>query len=130
MPPRVPKAPNVPVAAATAVSVATRLKPFGLAAAELQLTKDLEVPVNQTVVLDASDQKLARQLTQLTPKTINDLKAWIGVPDAAFAHPAAPVARPPMTVLPVHEAYTPEQSKTLHAVARDYIFGNSAAVSL
>ena len=125
--PRLPKVPRVPAPAAP-VSVATRLKPFGLAAAKLQLTNNLEVPVNQTVVLDAADRKLAKQLTQLTPKTIDDLKAWMGVPDAAFAHPAAPVAHP-MAVLPVHDAYVPEQSKTLHALARAYIFGDSRAVS-
>jgi hypothetical protein len=124
--PKLPKAPRVPVA--TKVSLATRLKPYGLAAAKVQLTNNLEVPANQTVVLDAADQKLAQQLTRLTPKTIDDLKAWIGVPDAVFAHPATPVP-PPTTILPVHDAYTPEQSTTLHAAARAYIFGNSAAVS-
>jgi hypothetical protein len=127
--PKLPRVPRVPVAAAApTVSVATRLKPFGLSAAKLQLSNDLEVPVNQTVVLSASDKKLAAQVTRLTPKTIGDLKTWIGVPDSVFAHPAVP-APPPMAVLPVHTAYTPDQSKTLHVVARNYIFGNSGAVS-
>lgn len=125
--PKPPKTSKVPAASA-AVSLAARLKPFGLNASKLHLTSDLEVPANQTVVLDAADQKLARQLTVLTPKTIDDLKEWIGVPDAAFAAPAAPMMRS-LTVLPVHDAYTPEQNVTLHAMARDYIFGHSAAVT-
>jgi len=121
-----PKPPKAPVEAPT-VSVAARLKPFGLVAAKLSLTNDLEVPANQTVVLDASDQKLSKQLSRLTPKTIDDVKAWIGVPDAAVARPYAPVARP-MTVLAVHDTYPPEQSAAFHGVARDYIFGHSASV--
>ncbi len=34
-----------------------------------------------------------------------------------------------MSILPVHDNYTLAESTTLHAVARDYIFGNSAAVN-
>jgi hypothetical protein len=124
---RVPKIAGVPVAAA-AVPVATRLKRFGLAGAKLQVNNDLEVPANQTVVLDATDKKFASQVSQITPKNIDDLKAWIGVPDAAFAEPAVPAVSP-LTILPVHDAYTPEQSTTLHAIARAYIFGHSGAVS-
>jgi hypothetical protein len=127
MPPRTSIVAKVPVATAPA-PVAARLKTFGLSAAKLQLTNNLEVPMNQTVTLDASDQKLAAQLARATPKTIDDLKTWLGVPDAAFTQAAAPVARP-MAVLPVHEAYTPDQSAALYGVARAYIFGNSAAVS-
>jgi len=127
MPPRVPTVAKVPVAAVS-VSAAARLKPFGLVATKVPLTNNLEVPVNQTVTLDAADQKLAKQVTRLTPKTIDDVKAWVGVPDAAFAHPVTPITTP-STVLPVHDAYTPDQTATLYAVARNYIFGHSSAVS-
>jgi hypothetical protein len=129
--PRLPKVAKAgAVTAAASVPVATRLKPFGLAPAHLQLTNDLEVPANQTVVLDAADPKYAKQVSQLTPKTIDDLKTWIGIPDTAFAQTAAPApAEAPLTVLPVHEAYLPQQSAALYGVARNYIFGNSNVVS-
>src|ERR1035437_1021524 len=127
MPPRTSIVAKVPAAPAVS-SVATRLKTFGLSAAKLQLTNDLEVPTNQTVTLDAADQKLSKQLSRLTPNSIDDLKEWLGVPDAAFAHSAAAITRP-IAIMPVHEAYTPDQSATLYSVARDYVFGNSSAVS-
>jgi hypothetical protein len=104
------------------------LKPFGLAAAKLQLTNDLEVSANQTQVVDATDQKFAKQVSRLTPETIGDLKTWIGVPDAAFAQPTAIVAQP-RTIIPVRESYGPEHTKAFYALARNYIFGHSATVS-
>ncbi len=124
--PRVPKLSKSP--AANAVSIATRLKRFGLSATNIKTTDDLTVPANQTVVLDAADHKFSKQLTRLTPENIGDLKNWIGVPDEAFAHPATPSMRP-MTVIPVHDVYTPAQTTDLYGVARDYLLGNSGAVS-
>src|SRR5437016_5217866 len=119
-----PKIPTAQKAALEPVSVATRLKPFGLHSAKLQMT-NLEVPANQTVVLDRADRKFAKQVVQLAPKTIDDLKAWIGVPDAAFVQAPAPAPIVhSMSILPVHDNYTLQESTTLHAVARDYIFGN------
>lgn len=122
-----PPKPTKPAASAVA-SVAARLKTFGLAAAKVQLTTNLEVPSNQTVVIDASDQKFMKQINRLTPTKIDDLKAWIGVPDEAFAGTPA-VADRNRTVLPVHDAYTPELTASIRGVARDYIFGHSASVS-
>jgi hypothetical protein len=126
--PRQRTTPKVTAAAGSA-SPAARLKLFGLSAANVQTSNNLEVPDGQTVVLDAADKRYAKQVAQLRPKSIDDLKAWFGVPDAAFVTPAAAMAAQPGTVIPVHDAYTPAQTTGLYSLARSYVFGHSASVN-
>jgi hypothetical protein len=115
------------VVASPKVSLAARLKPFRLDAAKVQFA-NLEVAPNQTLILDSADAKFGKQVVNLVPKSIDDLKAWIGVSDAAFAQKPTPLVRS-LAVMPVHDTYTVQQSATLHTIANDYIFGHSASVS-
>lgn len=125
------------------ITIEQRLKEFNLSAATVK-PANLEVGENKTVVLDANDPKIHAHVAFLEPKSIDDIKRWIGIPDHAFAHaPAAPAVpnvvlhrtvRPlasfhPGIVIPPQEHFSPHQVATLQTLARDYIFGHSAAVS-
>ena len=120
--PTVAEATTAPV-----VPLATRLKPYGLDPTKLQLT-NLAVGANQTVVLDSAEATYSKQIVKLVPQSIAELKAWIGVPDSAFAEVPKAVVRS-VTVLPVEPTYTPQQAITLRAIAKDYVTGHSASVS-
>lgn len=131
------------------VPLATRLQFYGVNSAD-QKPADLQVPANQEMVLNANDPKLSRQVVKLVPKTIDDLKKWIGTPNAGFAHvqaaTASTLARPALAnsnrlatlaqlhpvlqaVLPVHNKYTPSEDIALRQLAAAYVFGHSETVN-
>ena len=127
------------------IPIETRLHAFRLST-ETVKPIDLNVSPNQSVVLDASNTTFRSSLTYLTPKTINDVKAWLGNPNTAFAnapvatHPAAPaiaisptrVANPttlPPMVLNPGAMHTARDIAQLHSLASSFVFGNSEHVS-
>lgn len=129
------------------IALETRLKELNLSATRIK-PADLEVPANKTVVLSASDASLKKNLAYLEPKTINDLKRWIGIPDQAFAHvPAAATSHRVVLhsservdaisaaainaaiLIQPSEVFQPNQIVALQGFARDYLFGHSASIS-
>jgi hypothetical protein len=127
------------------ISLETRLSALNLKAAAVNPT-DLNVPANQQVVIDINNKTYAKNLTYLTPQTLDDVKKWLGIPDTAFAQ--APTSgrtiQPRMVVTPTRVAnptilpqialqpgaqHSPADIVQLHSLASDYVFGNSAHVS-
>jgi hypothetical protein len=109
-----------------APALATRLRVYGIDAKRMDLP-NLEVRANQEVLLD-TDRKLGKQVV-LSPKTIDEVKRWIGVPDAAFAVDEATCGNPPRPIIPASDKVTPEQSASLYKLARSYIYSHSSTVS-
>ena len=131
------------------VPLATRLGVYGISPTAVQLT-DLDVPAGQQVVLRADDAKLSRQTVKLVPKSIDDVKRWVGIPDAAFSLPSQPHLQPVLRtalpvstnqptlthlqpvlepIMPVHEQYTPAEDATLRNLAASYVYGHTATVN-
>jgi hypothetical protein len=127
------------------ISLETRLSALNLKAAAVNPT-DLNVPANQQVVIDINNKTYAKNLTYLTPQTLDDVKQWLGIPDSAFAQ--APVVgktiQPRMVVAPTRVAnptvlpqialqpgveHSPADIAQLHSLASDYVYGNSVHVS-
>jgi hypothetical protein len=109
------------------VPIETRLAVYGLDAAKLQLT-DLQVEAGQELVLTNDDHHATNQFVTLTPKTINDVKSWIGTPDSAFAHPITPVTRP-ATVIPALQEFTAVQHTDLHSLSQSFVLGHSDTIA-
>lgn len=126
------------------IAIETRLKNFNLSSTTIQLA-NLEVQANQTLVLDTKDPKYSKNLSFLEPKSIDDIKRWIGIPDQAFATVPVTSSRSPVVihrtispdssirsgiVIPSTARFHPDQVATLQIMARNYIFGHSSTVSV
>jgi hypothetical protein len=127
------------------IPLETRLHAFKLSS-ETVKPVDLNVSPNQQVVLDTSNTAFRSSLTYLTPQTLDDVKAWLGTPNSAFARapvatqPGTPsiavaptrVAHPttlPPTVLQPGAVHSARDVEQLHSLARSFVFGNSESVS-
>jgi hypothetical protein len=127
------------------IPLETRLHAFKLST-ETVKPVDLNVSPNQQVVLDTSNTTFKSSLTYLTPQTLDDVKAWLGTPNSAFArapvaaNPGAPpiavaptrVAHPttlPPTVLQPSATHSVRDIEQLHSLTRSFVFGNSETVS-
>lgn len=127
------------------IPLATRLQTFRLNAEELKPV-DLNVSVNQHVVLDSNNSTFKSSLTHLTPRSLDDVKNWLGNPNTAFAnvpgaaHPATPqiavsptrVSHPtvlPQVVLQPSAHHSATEITQLHALTSAFVFGNSETIS-
>jgi hypothetical protein len=63
-------------------TLASRLAVYGLEKRRDHLP-DLRIEDDQTVELDARDDAFSRHHVSLRPRTLHDLKRWIGIPDDA-----------------------------------------------
>lgn len=126
------------------LTLAQRLKSFNLDIGAAN-PADISVPANQDLVLDASNAKFQANLQYLQPKSLDDVKNWLGNPDEALAKPAlgtrtitsalsiAPsraiaTTMLPSAIIPVQPSYTQQESDDLHLLASAYVYGHSAGV--
>lgn len=126
------------------IALATRLKDFHLDIGSSD-PADLDVPANQDLVLDSSNAKFKANLKYLEPKSLDDVKKWLGNPDDALAKPSigvrtiatarsiAPSRAIATTLLPsaifsVQPSYTQQESDDLHLLAGAYVYGHSSSV--
>jgi len=114
------------------VDMAGRLKPYGVTAAQA-LGEPIIVPPDKVLSLGLSDLKQAKAgIVQLKPKTISDVKQWIGVKDeVGRKRPVA--AMPQITSLTLSDDRTlalrnQADSRGVHQLAEMYVLGDSAAV--
>jgi len=70
-------------------TLAARLAVYGLSEKKVSLS-DLRLERNEVRYLSGVDVNLSKQVVRLKPKTIHDLKSWIGVPDEAISQVASP----------------------------------------
>ncbi len=96
-------------------SLEERLAVYGLKADQLQ---SLEIRSDRRVVLDYRTYPISEHFTLLHPKSINDVKRWVGAPDAAFAPGQARFS-------PLAEA---NNAQKLAMAGREFVYGNSQAV--
>jgi hypothetical protein len=125
------------------VALSARLKSFGISIASDPA--DLDVGANQEVVLDTNNAQLKDHIKYLEPKSLDDVKKWLGNPDDALAKPnigirtiaSARAIAPsrlvsttmlPTAILPVQPTYTQQESDDLHLLASAYVYGHSATV--
>src|SRR5260221_13951820 len=95
------------------ISVATRLAAYGLTEDQVKLS-NLRLENNQTRVVSYST--MPDQVIQLQPQTVHQLKSWVGVPDAAFAHLSPPsIPAPAIHLRKVDEGTTTEEHAALSA---------------
>lgn len=124
-------------------TIETRLKNFNIDPASIKLT-DLDVAANQTMLLTSADTAHRDSVAFLEPKSITDIKRWMGIPDQAFAPgqnlPSTgpvvihPTIRPTLAgrggiVIPALPAFHPDQVATIKNLARDFIYGHSGNIS-
>jgi hypothetical protein len=124
-------------------TIETRLKAFNIDPAQITLT-DLDIAANQTMLLTSTDTAHSGSIAFLEPKSVTDIKRWIGIPDQAFAPekplPSTgpvvmhPTIRPSLIgrgriVIPPLQAFHPDQVATIKNMARDFIYGHSGSIS-
>jgi len=126
------------------LTLAERLKSFNLDIGTAN-PSDINVPANQDLVLDASNAKFQANLKYLEPKSLDDVKKWLGNPDEVLAKPPAGVrtiasARSiapsraiaatmlPSAIIPVQPSYTQQESNDLHLLASAYVYGHSSSI--
>jgi hypothetical protein len=112
-----------------------RLAPYGLAEAARDL-QDLRIRPGESMVLDRrySDDRVYRELRA---RSIADIKRWLGSPDNVLGHGQPKFGPSPRAeLLPREDAQhlssaelTADERTALSAVSREYIHGNSKAVS-
>jgi hypothetical protein len=110
-------------------SLIERLKVYGIEvrADEIQ---PLHVPPHEKLVLDSDRYRDTRAFRILKPRSINDLKRWIGAPDGAFGHDQPRFGPAPrVDVERLKGEPTQEVATALRAIAREYIHGNARAVA-
>lgn len=125
------------------ITLESRLKNFNIDPAQVNLV-DLDVAADQTITLQSTDVAYRANVSYLEPKSITDLKRWIGIPDQAFATiPNLPSTTPIVVhrtirpvpairtgiVIPPLTAFHPDQVATIKTLARDFIYGQSASIS-
>jgi hypothetical protein len=121
------------VATAAASTVSTRLAQYGLAATDA-FNGSIVVPEGKTLTLSAppSGQKV-NGYAKLTPKSIDDVKRWIGVPDNVGARRTfAPVAVSHLAMVDspaALKALPALQRQGVRTLAYQYVYGNSATMA-
>lgn len=113
------------------LTLAQRLEPYGINPAKIKLP-DLKVPAQRELVLQATDRKLKSQVVKLVPKSIEDVKRWVGIPNSAYEHVTATQPRLEaglQSVMPVHNKYSRAENMTLFSLANTYVFGHSERVN-
>ena len=92
--------------------------------------ENLTVDEGQTVALNYRQNSSSAHMQVLRPKSLKDLKAWVGSPDDASV-----ANYPRFGALPKIQETTGEQGRlaldqqsVFNAIAREYIYGNSRAV--
>lgn len=110
------------------IPIAKRLAAYQLTEQDVQLT-NLRLERDQIQNLSRQDPDLGNRLIQLKPKTLQDLKDWIGVTDAAFGDlklPSVPAPTPKLKAL--GKEITPEEDAVLSASAWQFVFRHSGAI--
>ncbi|MDQ2632080.1 MAG: hypothetical protein M3Y75_14085 [Actinomycetota bacterium] len=108
-------------------TMADRLRPYGL---EHRVDpRPLEVPCESTVVLDSRRYYDKRDFAVLMPESVDDLKRWIGTPDAAIGHDLPRFGTVPELNMKGKEELGQSEQEALGKIAREYIFGNSKLVA-
>jgi len=117
-----------PARRAVHVDLPTRLSVYGLN--ETQLSHgNLRLEPNQRMVVSQQEPTLANRMVKLQPQTIDHLKSWIGVPDAALTHLNSQIARPVSRAFStVSPDITANEHATMFAAGQNFVFGNSATV--
>lgn len=95
--------------------------------AEDVMPEDLYIAPYQRMDLSPQDPQSAKHIIQLSPKTIYDLKSWIGVPHGAVAQ-----SRPPFNNIPTHfqpSRVTTPKVKEIQAKAYNFVFGHTNDIS-
>jgi hypothetical protein len=103
------------------VSYQTRLAKYGLAHLEGKLP-DLKLQAGQKQTLTPNDPQTAKYVVTLNPQSADDLKRWIGVPNAAFTKDSGCpvfVPQPPIAT----------DDPGMRANLANYLFSNSSAVT-
>jgi hypothetical protein len=128
------------------ITLAERLKSFNLDLGTAN-PADIDVPANQELVLDASNTQFKANLKYLEPKSLDDVKKWLGNPDEALAKPtvgvrtiasalsiapsrAVATSMLPSAIIPVQPSYTQAESDDLHLLASAYVYGHSSSVDV
>jgi hypothetical protein len=112
-------------------TLAERLAVYGLSPQTAHLG-DLHVKDRKRVVLDYKQYPHADQFTVLRPKSIQDLKRWVGSKPKAFGHDAprfGPLPAVTARRLQSQVSLAPTDRAALQALAREYIYGNVRSVT-
>lgn len=121
------------VAAAASKTVAERLAEYGLTEAD-GFSQSLVVPQGKSLMLSApaAGQKKMGYVT-LQPKTIDDVKRWIGVPDNVGKRRSLPALNTPELALldsqSTVESLTKAQRVSLKNIAYQYVNGDSSSLT-
>jgi hypothetical protein len=116
------------------VSLQTRLALYGLERRQDRLA-DLRIESGQTVELDAADPSFAEHHARLKPRSLQDLKRWIGIPDDAVqvvqreedgvrTERREPICCAPHVAQPAILPENPDMQNNLHR----YLFGHSSSI--
>jgi hypothetical protein len=109
----------------------SRLSPYGLKPAEA-FSHALVVPQGKSLTLSAPNKKMVGYVT-LIPKTIDDVKRWIGVPNHVGKWRNLPI--PSVSDLAVgatlaaSAVLTKPQRVSLRNLANQYVYGDSTGVA-
>jgi hypothetical protein len=108
---------------------AHRLKPYGLDGRVEP--RELVIERGDTTTLDFKRFHDRRSFVVLEPKSVDDLKRWVGAPDAAFLDDFARYGPPPTMreLSKPSSSLDPADHAAWRAIAREYIHGNSSVVS-
>ena len=107
------------------VTVAERMKVYGLDASSMQMP-NVTVEARKEFVLKADDPKYRGQVKKLVPKSLDDVKRWIGVSDKAFKR-VSKIKE--VTLVPIRARYSAVESSNLRKVAHQYVYGSTKSVS-
>jgi hypothetical protein len=111
----------------------SRLAPYGLESKEI-FDHPLTIPPNTQMLLSAERVKEAHPaLVRLEPKTIDDVKKWIGVPDEVGAKRACccklPASIPGVGSASEIRQLDPNARRALQDIADEYVNGDSRRVT-
>lgn len=108
------------------ISTNTRLGRYGLSDKDVPL-EDLKLTKGDHVILSPNNNNFQKHMQTLKPKSIADLKRWIGVPDRAFGATSPPVvSRLPAVHLPVNLLIKQPLMYDQLVQTHNFIYGNSS----
>ncbi|MGH2343975.1 MAG: hypothetical protein ACRDG4_02035 [Chloroflexota bacterium] len=110
-------------------TVEERLAVYGLSHHQLKLSA---LTVRHRTTLDYRAYPDKHTFSLLKPKSVNDLKKWVGIPDSAFGHDQPRFG--PFTEIATRRLESPvsltgSDGKAIQAIAREYIYGNAQSLS-
>lgn len=108
----------------------SRLSTYGLSNTDA-FPDALVVPEGKSLTLSEPPAGTKKPgYVSLSPKTIDDVKRWLGVPDSVGKRRTlAPLAKSTLSVLAAPAKLTEESLPALRAAAYQYIYGDSTALS-